>query len=40
MLTILAKDEASDELKGAVQNWYTKGRARLEAICQELERGD
>ena len=40
MLTLCEKVEASEELKGAIRNWYHKGRMRLEAIAKLIEEED
>jgi len=38
MLTICDTEGAPQSVKDAVQRWYDKGRARLDAIADDLEK--
>lgn len=38
MQTVCDNENAPDDVKAAVKNWYVKGQARLDAIANEIEK--
>jgi len=37
MLTVCEREGAPQEVKEAIKRWYTKGFARLDEICKQME---